>query len=152
MNENTKFAMVEMSDNNFYDVHLLAISINNEFTEIANWTGLHQFVKTLDLCKLPTITYHHECPYDDGVCHECLYCYDKADDEEYVCIPIYSYGLNWKQNRKLVSAFCAAWADYDIFHTLNFILFHRKSLNKTCGRRWVDRLLRKFRHEYFSAF
>lgn len=146
---NTKFVMV---DSDWEHVFPMSISDNVNYPEITNWGGLRPFVKSLDLRYVPVVNDPSECPYNDGECRHCNYCYDEASDECEALIPVYSYVLSWKQNRRLLSAFCDAWGVNDISGVLRFIEYHRKSLNKTCGRGWVDSLIRRVRRAYYSSF
>lgn len=143
---NTKFVRVSEWEHIFP----MSISDNVNYPEITNWDNLRQFVKTLDLSLVPVVRYDSGCPYDD-VCHHCDYCYETSDECE-ALIPVYSYRLSWSQNRRLLSAFCDAWGVNDISGVLRFIEYHRKSLNKTCGRGWVDSLIRRVRRAYYSSF
>ena len=151
----TKFVRVN-ADHTYYPewehVFPVAIPDNKDYQELLKWGDLRQFVKKLNLDILPMVVYPHECQYNDGECHHCDYCYEKAEDEEEILIPVYSYGLSWEQNRRLLSAFCDAWGVYDISGVYAFINYHRRSLNKTCGRGWTDSLIKRIRREYYSSF
>ena len=151
--KSTKFVRVNSvsSQPEWEHVFPVAIPDNLQYPEIVNWDKLTKFVKTLSLDTLPVVIYHNECPYD-GECHHCSHCCDQAGDEYEVLIPVYSYTLSWEQNRRLLSAFCDAWGETDLAGVYAFVQYHRKSLNKTCGRGWTDRLVRRIRREYFSAF
>lgn len=146
---NTKFVRVSPEWEHIFP---MSISDNVNYPEITNWEYLRKFLKSLDLRYVPVVRYHRSsCPYDDGECRHCDYCYMSSDECE-ALIPVYSYDLTWSQNRRLLSAFCDAWGVNDISGVLSFLRYHQKSLNKTCGRGWVDSLIRRVRRAYYSSF
>lgn len=148
---NTRFSLVPIQDSglpNFDQCHLIKITDNINYPEIANTD--RKYFKDTDIQKLTV--HRHEEICDENECDGCCpYCWD-GDISESLIIPVYSYAENWERNRRVVKNYLENISWLTAGQAVRFINQNRTELNKTCGRRWTNKVLGIYRKKYFKEF